>query len=324
MEVNQKQDGYTLIDKKKVKMKTKTSNIITLLFLSISTIVFSQQDPQYTQYMYNTMAINPGYTGSKDYLSITALGRTQWVGVDGAPDTQTISLHSPVGYSGLGLGLNIINDELGPSNELYFDVNASYTIRTSEEGNLAFGLRLGGRSLSLDWSKGRYTDSDVLFNENISNKFLPTIGAGVYFYKPNWYVGLSVPNFIRTEHYNDFIESIAAERLHYFLIAGYVFDLSEDIKLKPAAIAKVVSGAPLSLDVSANFLFIEKFTAGVAWRWGDSVSALVGFQITEKLNIGYAYDLTTSNYKNYNSGTHEVMLRFDLRKAPRLKSPRFF
>lgn len=295
--------------------------LLTILF-SIDSVV-SQQDPQYTQYMYNTMAINPGYTGSKDHLSITALARSQWVGFDGAPDTQTISFHTPIGYSNVGIGLNIINDKLGPSSEVYFDANASYTIRTSENAKLAFGLRLGGRFLNIDWSKGRFKDPDVVFNENVNGRFLPTVGAGLYYYKPSWYVGLSVPNFLRTDHYNDFIESVAKERLHYFLIAGVVFDLSDQIKFKPAAISKVVFGAPLSLDISANFLFNEKFTAGVAWRWDDSMSALIGIQISQGLNIGYGYDLTTSNYQNYNSGTHEIMLRFDVNK-PKLKSPRFF
>ncbi|TVZ57294.1 type IX secretion system PorP/SprF family membrane protein [Lutibacter sp. Hel_I_33_5] len=293
-----------------------------LLLLSIDSVV-GQQDPQYTQYMYNTMAINPGYTGSKGHLSVTALARTQWVGLNGAPDTQTFSFHTPIGYSRVGIGLNVINDKLGPSHETYFDGNVSYTIRTSDEGKLAFGLRLGGRTLNLDWSRGIYKDPDAVFSQNVSNRFLPSIGAGLYFYKPNWYLGLSVPNFLRTDHYDDFIESVAKERMHYFLIAGVVFDLNDDLKLKPAAIAKIVSGAPLSLDISANLLFKERLSVGLAWRWDDSISTLFGIQITDTLNIGYAYDLTTSNYQNYNSGTHEVMLRFDVNK-PKLKSPRFF
>jgi type IX secretion system PorP/SprF family membrane protein len=305
-------------------MKFYLKTIYLVLILILPTVSFGQQDPQYTQYMYNTMSINPGYAGSKDYLSFTALARTQWVGIPGAPETQTFSFHTPIGYSGLGLGVNIINDELGPSEEIYFDANISYTIRTSDNGNLAFGLRLGGRTLNLDWSKGRFQQPDVVFNQNIDNRFLPTIGAGLYYYKEKWYAGISVPNFLRTDHYDDFIESVAAERLHYFVIAGYVFDLNDDVKFKPAGIAKIVSGAPLSIDLSANFLFSERFTAGLAYRWGDSVSGLVGLQVSEKLHVGYAYDLTTSNYRNYNTGTHEVMLTYDILKTPKLKSPRFF
>ena len=308
-----------------MKLPFRILVIAAFLFLIKTTNSYGQQDPQYTQYMYNTMSINPGYAGSKGYLSIATLARTQWVGINGAPETQTLSFHTPIGYSGVGFGMNIINDKLGPSQEVYFDANISYTIKTSEEGNLAFGLRLGGRLLSLDWTKGRFQNpGDVVFNQNIDNRFLPTLGAGLYYYTEKWYMGLSVPNFLRTDHYDDHIESVAAERLHYFLIAGYVFDLSDNIKFKPAAIAKVVSGAPLSIDVSANFLINEKFNLGLAYRWDDSISALFGFQISEGLHVGYAYDLTTSNYRNYNSGTHEVMIRFDVLRAQRLKSPRFF
>jgi len=308
-------------------MNTSFKILIVALFLfSIKTTKsYGQQDPQYTQYMYNTMSINPGYAGSNEYLSISAMARSQWVGISGAPQTQTLTFHTPIGYSGVGFGMNIISDKLGPSQEVYFDANVSYTIKTSEEGNLAFGLRLGGRSLSLDWSKGRYQNpADVVFNQDINNKFLPTLGAGLYYHTEKWYVGLSVPNFLRTDYYDDKIESVAAERLHYFLIAGYVFDLTESILFKPAAIVKVVSGAPLSMDLSANFLFNERFDLGLAYRLDDSVSALFGFQVSDSLHFGYAYDLTTSNYRNYNSGTHEVMLRFDIFREPTLKSPRFF
>lgn len=312
-------------------MNKKNNHIqaILIAFLMLSSIVYSQQDPQYTQYMYNTMSVNPAYAGSRGHTTITALGRTQWVGLDGAPDTQTLSYDTPLGYSGVGLGVNLTNDRIGPSSEIYLDVNVSYTIRTSEEGNLAFGLKLGARHLSIDWSKGTALQQVRAFDTNVS-KFLPTIGAGVYYYKPNWYIGLAVPNIIRTDHYDDTIVTnnfgsgdVAEERMHFFAIAGYVFDLSESIKFKPAALAKVVSGAPLSIDVSANFLFNEKFTAGLAWRWDDSISALLGFQAKRSLYIGFAYDLTTSNYSNYNSGTYELMLRYEVFKQV-LKSPRFF
>tara|TARA_R110002096_G_scaffold84978_1_gene195839 strand:- start:130 stop:1131 length:1002 start_codon:yes stop_codon:yes gene_type:complete len=333
MALNQKKDGFILIGKMK-KQKEKTNSFMKLIYKRLVIMIFiftfvtessGQQDPQYTQYMFNTMSINPGYAGSKGDLSITALGRSQWVGLSGSPETQTLSFHSPLGYSGVGIGMNIVNDKLGPSQEVYFDANVSYTIKTSEEGNLAFGLRFGGKALSLDWSKGRYQNpADVVFNQDINNKFLPTLGAGLYYYTEKWYLGFSVPNFLRTNYYDDKIESLAANRLHYFLIAGYVFNLSEDLKFKPAVLSKVVVGAPLSLDVSANFLFNEKFNLGIAYRWDDSISSIVGLQITDKLNIGYAYDLTTSNYRNYNSGTHEVVLTFDVLKSPKLKSPRFF
>lgn len=303
------------------------SILACILGICLITNAYAQQDPQFTQYMFNTLSVNPAYAGSRGHAVITALGRTQWVGFDGAPDTQNLSYDTPIGYSRLGLGLNLVNDKIGPSHEIYFDGNLSYTVETGELGNLAFGLRLGGRILNIDWTKGRLVKDEALSARNINGKFLPTIGAGIYYHEPEWYIGLSVPNFIRTEHYDKKLASrttTAVERMHFFLIAGYVFELNENIKFKPAALTKIVSGAPLSLDVSANFLFNDKFRAGVSWRWGDSMSALLGFQATDSLLIGYAYDLTTSNYNVTNSGTHEVMIRYDIFKEYKYKSPRFF
>ncbi|MBE7630499.1 PorP/SprF family type IX secretion system membrane protein [Tenacibaculum piscium] len=297
-----------------------------LLILCVVLGVTAQQDPQYTQYMYNTMSVNPAYAGSSGHSIINLLGRTQWVGLDGAPDTQTLSYDTPLGYSGVGLGINLTNDRIGPASELFLDINGSYTIRTSDEGNLSFGLKLGGRHLNVDWSKGRVKNvNDKKIQGNI-NKFLPTIGAGLYYYTNTWYVGGAIPNFISTDHYDDVSNGgdIATERMHLFFIAGYVFDLSDNIKFKPAALVKAVKGAPLSVDVSANFMFNEKVTAGLAWRWDDSISALLGFQITRELYLGFAYDLTSSNYSNYNSGTYEVMLRYEMFKEQAIKSPRFF
>lgn len=290
----------------------------------LSGAIWGQQDPQYTQYMYNTMTINPGYAGSKDHTSFVALARTQWVGFSGAPETQTVSFQTPLGLSGLGLGINVMNDVLGPSQETAVEANLAYRIRTSERGNLALGFRAGGRLFNVDWSKGRFQQPDAVFNENVNNRFLPTLGVGLYYYESNWYGGISVPNFLKTDHYNDLAESVAEEKLHYFIIAGYVFDLTQSIKFKPAVLSKIVSGAPISMDLSANFLWMDRFTLGLAYRWNDAISALAGLQVNERLFIGYGYDLTTSNFRNYNSGTHEVLLRYDIFKQPKLKSPRFF
>ncbi|WP_075344483.1 PorP/SprF family type IX secretion system membrane protein [Tenacibaculum agarivorans] len=306
------------------EMKNNIQYILVFLLITVS--AFSQQDPQYTQYMYNTMRVNPAYVGTSGYTIITGIARTQWVGIDGAPDSQTLSFDTPLGRSGVGLGVNLTNDEIGPARELYFDVNASYTVELAEDSNLAFGLKLGGRSLNVDPNRGNPNDpSDQALG--VLDRILPTIGAGVFYYRPKWYVGAAVPNLLRTEHYDDNNfggDRVAIERLHFFLIGGYVFDLNESIKFKPATLVKVVNGAPLSLDVSANFMFNQKFTAGVAWRWDDSISALLGFQVTKNLGMGFAYDLTTSNYQRFNSGTYELMLRWQTipKKIP--KSPRFF
>lgn len=313
---------------KKNRKREESSLVKGLILLTfsmlISNVSFAQQDPQYTQYMYNTMSVNPGYAGQREVLSITGLYRTQWVGVDGSPKTQTLGIHSPLRNNKIGLGLSIVNDALGPASETSIDANVSYTIDLDNANTkLSFGVKAGAHLLDLDWSKGKVRYSDGAFNENVS-LFSPTVGAGMYLHSRKWYVGVSVPNFLTTEHYDDFQGSTAAERLNYYLIAGYVFDLSESTKLKPAILMKAVSGAPIIADVSANLLFNEKFTLGAAWRWDDSFSGLAGFQISRSLYVGYAYDATTTGLKNYNSGTHEIMLRFELQKLRRMLSPRFF
>jgi len=333
MAQNQKQVGYTLIDNKRnlkfnimiYKSSIYKSAVIVVFSLLMINKSLAQQDPQYSQYMYNTISVNPGYTGQRDVLSITGLYRTQWVGFDGAPKTQTFSLHSPLNNEKIGLGLSVVNDKLGPSSETYFDANFSYTIALDalKEHKLSFGLKAGFQVLSLDWSKGRYQNPDAAFENNLS-LFSPTVGAGMYWHSNKAYLGFSIPNIITTNYYDDFQESVAAEKLHYYFIGGYVFNLNQNTKLKPAFLVKAVSGAPIIADLSANFLFNEKITLGLAYRWDDAISGLAGFQISDSLFIGYAYDLTTTNLNNYNSGSHEIVLRFEPRQLGKILSPRFF
>lgn len=310
-----------------IKKASFIKSLILVVFTTLLSInnIEAQQDPQYTQYMYNTMSVNAAYAGQRDVLSATALYRTQWVGIDGAPQTITFGIHSPLKNERVGLGLNIVSDKLGPAQETSIDANVSYTVPFNASGNLelSFGLKGGLHLLDTDWSKGIFRNPDNLFNDNI-NLVSPTLGAALYLHSDKWYLGASVPNVIATEHYDDFQESISTERLHYFLIGGYVFDLSENTKLKPAFFVKGVTGAPLIADLSVNALFNEKFTLGLAYRWDDSVSGLLGFQFNKGLFIGYAYDATTTALNNYNSGTHEVMLRFELQQIGRILSPRFF
>ncbi|WP_298500462.1 type IX secretion system membrane protein PorP/SprF [uncultured Algibacter sp.] len=310
-------------------MIQKSSLIKGLILIVLTTLLSletqAQQDPQYTQYMYNTMSVNAGYAGQRDVLSATALYRTQWVGLDGAPKTITFGIHSPLRNERIGLGLNIVSDQLGPAEETSIDANLSYTIPVDETGDLelSFGLKGGLHLLDTDWSKGNYSSIDPLFQKNV-NLISPTLGAGLYLHSDKWYLGLSVPNILNTDHYDDFKESIATERLHYFLIGGYVFNLSDNTKLKPAFLVKGVSGAPVIADLSANVLFNDKLTLGLAYRWDDSVSGLIGFQLSPEIFLGYAYDATTTALNNYNSGTHEIMLRFELQEIGKILSPRFF
>ncbi|TDW52014.1 type IX secretion system PorP/SprF family membrane protein [Flavobacterium sp. 270] len=310
-----------------MKLYIKSIETYFILICSFITVCASaQQDPQYTQYMYNTMAVNPAYAGSTGNLEATLLHRSQWVGISGAPQTQSFSIQSPLRNEKVGLGLSVVNDKIGPSNELYLDGNFSYSVPLGYEKRLAFGLKAGMRMLNIDWSKGRYyNNNDVLLNQNIDNQMKLAVGAGIYYYTDKWYIGASIPNFIQNDYYDDVQESVDYERMHYFLMGGYVFDLSPNLKFKPAFLVKAVSGAPLSADVSANFMIAEKFVIGGAYRTDDSVSILAGFQISKSFYIGYAFDYTVSELNKYNDGSHEIILRYQFIKSQdKIKSPRFF
>lgn len=303
----------------------RTKNIIIILLL-VSITCFAQQEAQYTQYMYNTTNINPAYAGNRGVLSVFGLHRTQWVGLDGAPTTNAFSINTPIDDSNVGMGLSFINDNIGASNENIISADVSYAIPTSETYKLSFGLKATANLLNIDYSKlNQYDSSDSKFQNNVNNKFTPNLGAGVYFNSDKLYLGFSIPNFFDAGHFNDDIAATVNQKMHYYFIGGYVFDLSPKVKFKPAFLTKAVEGAPLQLDLSGNFLLNEKFILGAAWRWNSAASMMAGFQITDALFIGYGYDLETTNLKHYNSGSHEIFLRFDLfNKQEKIISPRFF
>lgn len=303
-------------------MKTKFILIVSLFAGLYS---FAQQDPQYTQYMYNTVNVNPAYAGSRGVTSIFGLYRAQWIGLDGAPETATVSLHAPVGKN-VGLGFSVINDRIGPMDNNTLSGDFSYTLKTSENWKLALGIKAKINLLNVDYNKlSIRVQDDVMFANNINNDFSPNVGAGLYWYSDRSYIGLSVPSFIETEHYSHNDLAVVKERLHFYLIGGHVFNLSYDWQFKPAVMIKTVSGSPLQADVSANFLYDQKLTLGLAYRWDAAFSALAGFQITDGFFAGYAYDMETTRLQDYNSGSHEIFLRFELfNKSKKIVNPRFF
>lgn len=300
---------------------------IILFFLFFSSALFAQQDAQFTQYMYNTININPAYAGSRGALSIFGLYRTQWVGLDGAPETSSFSVNTPITNSNLGVGVSLVNDKIGPTNETTFSADLSYSIQTSADYKLSFGVKATANLFNLDVNKLNPIDQGDPNLQDFNNKFSPNVGAGIFWHSDKAYLGLSIPNFIETNRYSDNDIAIFKEKINYYLMAGYVFNLDryEYIKFKPALLTKMIEGAPLQVDLSANFMFNEKFTVGVAYRWSAALSAMVGFQVTDGMFIGYAYDRETTNLNNYNSGSHEIFLRFEfLNKYSRITSPRFF
>jgi len=309
-------------------MKSKITIALLGLLIWI-TDSYGQQDPQYTQYMYNMEIVNPAYAGSRGTLSLGLLARSQWTNVNGGPQTMTFSADAPVGKR-VGMGLSMIADEIGPAKEQNIYADFSYTVSTSQEGRLAFGLKAGVTLLNvnlLDITLPQTsTGDDPLFDENINDVF-PNFGAGVYYYNDKFYAGFSVPNILKSEHLdNDNINTKASEEVHYFLTTGYVFDLSSTLKLKPSIMVKGVAGAPISIDINANVLLYDRFEMGASYRWEDAVSLLFNFGVTRSFRIGYAYDYTISDFANVNTGgSHEIILLYDIDFTKKnLKSPRFF
>lgn len=302
----------------------KTKKLLLVLFF-IGLVSYSQQDAQYTQYMYNTLTINPAYAGSRGVLSIFGLYRAQWVGLDGAPKTSNFSINTPIENSNIGVGLTLLNDQIGPTVSNSISADLSYTIRTSEVYKLSFGLK--GTANFFNFYKEKLNPQIITDPTlgNLNNYFSQNLGAGAYLHSNKMYLGLSVPNFFQTKMYHDNEYAVYTQRMNIYFIGGYVFNLSPDIKFKPAFLVKTVEGAPLQLDVSGNLLFNEKFMLGAAYRWDAAGSIMAGFQVSDGLYIGYGYDIDTTKLVHYNSGSHEIFLRYEFFKPKnRIVSPRFF
>ena len=298
--------------------------ILTIICAFILQSMYSQQDSQYTQYMYNTPLVNPAYAGSRETITAFLLHRNQWVGLEGAPVTNNFSINMPVGDSNFGVGLNFVNDEIGPVSENEISAALAYFLQVSEHYKLSLGLKGTANLFQLDVNKLRIFDpSDPQF-QNVDTEFSPNVGAGLYLFSDKTYFGLSIPNFFESYRYNDNNVEITKEKMHFYFIAGHVFTISPNIDFKPAVLSKIVEGAPLQADVTANFLFFDKLTLGAAYRWDASVSALAGFQISDSWFIGYGYDLETTKLSNYNSGSHEIFLRYEFFNRSRVSAPRFF
>ena len=301
---------------------------ITLLILLVTVMytgsLLAQQDPQYTQYMYNMNVINPAYAGSKESLSITGLYRKQWSGLDGAPETFTLSLHSPVGEK-VGLGLSAIKEELGPIKETNVYADFSYTLDLGTRVQLALGVKAGATIHEVDLiGLGLQDPGDPFFSQNIDNSY-PNVGAGAFLYSDKWYVGLSVPNMIKSVHLDENGLKYGSEQLHYFATAGYVFNINDNFKLKPSVMVKSAFDAPVSFDANLNALFLDRFEIGGSYRLDDSFSGIVGFQVNPMLRVGYAYDHVTSDLKAIGSASHDIILTFDIFFSKKvLRSPRFF
>jgi len=305
--------------------------VLPIAVLILTSTVFAQQDPEFTQYMYNMSVVNPAYATARPVLNIGALYRTQWVGAEGAPRTMTFFAHTPLGKK-VEVGLSAISDEIGngakKENNVYAD--AAYVLSLNGDHKLSFGIKAGFTSFDTNFNGFQFESGDASTDEAFArnvNMFKPNFGAGIYYFTNSYYAGISVPNFLASKHIEERngINAFGSEDVHFFATAGYVFELSDSFKFKPAVLAKFVKGSN-SFDFTANVLFRDRFELGAAYRLDDAVSALANVRVTPAIRIGYAYDYTLSNFGQFNSGTHEIFLLFDIYMIGkgRDKSPRFF
>ncbi len=315
-------------------MKYRNMKIIkraALAILILTGALFSkgQQDPMYTQYIFNLQTINPAYAGSWQTIGFMALSRFQWVGLNGHPTTQTFSFQTPLKSENVGIGLNVVHDKEGFEKRLSVNVDYSYMIHLNDLTSLRFGIKGGFTNYSNNlYEYEQYPDnlSDPAFQNIINNKFMPNVGIGLFLSSPKYYLSLSLPKIVESNYQaniNNF--STKAEARHFYFAGGMVFDLSESVKFKPTFMTKMVRGAPFQYDLSANLLFAEKFWFGGMYRSGDAVGAIAQWIINKKLRLGYAYDFTITDLKRYHNGVHEVMISYEFVYSKKnVISPRYF
>lgn len=308
-------------------MNMKKIILATLTFIVLSTTMKAQQDAMFTHYMYNTLWLNPAYAGTRDAFTVTGIHRSQWVGFDGAPVNQSITMHTPILNGKVGVGLSVLNDKIGPTKSTSIALDLDYQIRLNTKSKLSFGIKSlanmynnNVNALELD------TKNDAAFAEN-TQRILPNAGAGIYYYRERFYAGFSVPKLLENKFTSSNVNAASKEQRHYFFIIGTVIDLSKDIKFKPTCFLKATPAAPLQGDITANFLVNNKFSIGAMYRTGDAVGALLGYNFSEQFTLGYSFDWSMANTTGkYNNGSHEIMLRYDLisKAKAKIKSTRFF
>jgi len=312
----------------------KYLNLIGTLFVVFfcANNMLAQQDAQYTQYMYSTLTVNPAYAGSRGVLSAVAIHRSQWLGIEGAPATNTLSAHTPLGKRRkVGLGVTIVNDRVGPVTENYLSTDFSYTLDLKKNNKLSFGLKATAQMLNIDLqSLTLYSYTDPSFYSSTDNTISPNIGMGFYYHNDSSYLGASVPNLLETEHFQTTHDGgertlSSVDRVSYYFIGGHVFPLNYQIDMKTAFLVKFVAGAPIQTDISTSFRFNDRFTLGVNYRLRSALSLLGGIQLNDNLMIGMTYDYEITELQQYSSGTFEALVRFELfNKLSNMMTPRFF
>jgi type IX secretion system PorP/SprF family membrane protein len=314
-------------------IKSLISHIRKIVLLSLGMlpcIIYSQQEAQYTQYMYMTQVFNPAYAGNRGIMSLKALARSQWIDIEGAPTTAVLTFDTPIGEAEkVGLGLSIINDQIGPTTETNIAIDYAYSL-SFMFSKLTFGLKVGLNSFDINFNRlNIHDETDPYIGYAIDNQFQPQIGVGAYFNTEKFYLGLSAPNLLKKQYF-DLVESESSffsslsDKIHVYLIGGYVFDVLPSLKFKPASLIKVVKGSPIQWDLSFNFLLNDNFSFGVANRLDSAITALAGIQVSNGAMIGFSYDFSTTEIKKYATGSFEVFFRIDIGANKKILTPRFF
>jgi type IX secretion system PorP/SprF family membrane protein len=309
---------------------------VAVLMLIASTTAFAQQDAQYSMYMFNGMAINPAYAGSRERPAITALYRHQWAGIAGAPKTFSLAGHAPLLNDRIGLGGSIASDNIGVLNLISFSGSFAYRIKFNNNTKLSVGMSAVFNNFRQRFSEITTTnENDPNFSRNIS-VFSPNFGAGVYYYGERFYVGVSIPHLLNASINEsgkfEGTDQVARQYRHYFATAGYVINAGENLKIKPSVMYKYVNNTPSSLEPSVGFLIKEALWLGASYRMGfgkagggfgsDAVIGMVEYVFQKNFRIGYAYDFTVSQLNNYTSGSHEIMLGYEFGKKETYLTPR--
>lgn len=301
-------------------MRMINKYILTIALVAISSVAMSQQELMFTHYMHNKSLVNAGATGSSNVITFMAFHRSQWATFDGAPTTQNLSFQMPLKAQNLGLGLDIFNDQLGPVKNLGINTNYAYHLKINHDARLGLGLRFGLNQYSNNLSRLKIVeDNDVAFNQDIEGKISPNIGFGAFFYDRNYFLGVSVPKFMRNGF--DIKDSvgtrytISRDEYHYYFMGGVTIDLNKggEIQLQPFTLIRMAEGAPVQADIAANLIFKKQLSTGLFYRTGDAIGLLLGYTFREAFTIGYSYDMSFRNATyRYNGGSHEVMLKYGI------------
>lgn len=299
--------------------------ILYLMILNIQ----AQQDVMVSQYMFNGLLLNPAYSGSHKYFTSTLMHRSQWVKFDGAPVTSILALDGPIKDKNMGVGLIIVHDQVGATDQTDLYANYSYQMKLGN-GKLAFGIKAGASRYLFNTDQLVYWDeSDNIYMQgNAQTAWLPKFGFGTYYFTEKWYAGISIPTLIAYDANYSFgmdVNKSALVKRHYMATGGVIFRLNDDFKMKPSLLVKYIPTAPIQADINLNILYKDQFWIGASYRTGDAVSALIEYQTNFRFRIGYSYDFTLSNIRRYSQGTHEIMIGYDFGKdIAKVKTPRFF